>query len=123
MFALLFPLAGCINIPQMPRQPVRQDPFAGLDIEKRPPAFPQLNLALLLSENTKNSVAFGRQGGEMGGFDIAPIIESKFEIFKANFKSSVRIDRLSDAKTSQADLVALCDSFVEVGLSFSKRSG
>lgn len=116
--ALLLPLAGCIAMPQMPRQPVRQDPFAGIDIEKRLPAFPQLNLALFLSENTKNSVAFGRQGGAMGGFDIAPIVESKFELFKANFKSSVRIDRLSDAKTSQADLVALYDSFVEVKGSF-----
>jgi len=118
MTAVVLSMAGCINIPGMPMQPVRQDPFAGIDIEKQPPAFPQLSLALMLSENTRNSVAFGRQGADMGGFDIAPMVESKFEMFKTNFKSSVRIDRLADAKAAQADLVALYDSFVEVKRSF-----
>lgn len=118
LFALLLPLTGCVNIPQMAGQPARQDPFAGIDIEKRSPAFPHLNLALLLSENTRNSVAFGRQGGAMGGFDIAPIIEKKFELFKANFKSAFRIDKLADAKASSADLVALYDSFADVSGGF-----
>lgn len=78
--ALLLPLlTGCANL-IVPRAPERQDSFAGINITKAGPAYPDMNLALILSENTKNMVAYGRKSSRLAGFDLAPMIEESFSL-------------------------------------------
>lgn len=71
-----------------------------------------MNLAIILSENTKNSVAYGRKSSRLAGFDLAPMIEESFSFFKTNFKSVSRINQVSEARGTPADLVVLVDEFV-----------
>lgn len=114
--ALAVLLAGCaIAIPQTP---VRTDPLAGLDIENRPAAFPGLTLALVVSENTKNAVRFGQLGAAYAGFDIDAMVEESFRIYKDNFKGVIRVAQPSEASGVGADLVAVVDRFVSVGMTF-----
>lgn len=108
-------LAGCA----VPMAPVRQDPLAGIDFESRPPAYPGLTLALVITENTKNSVAFGRAGAAYTGFDIEGSVEQSFKLYKRNFKAVVRVEQPSEAAAAGADLVAVVDRFVKVGMGFT----
>lgn len=105
-------------MPGVPRAPALQDPLAGISIENRPPAFPNLTLALIVSENTKNSVAYGRVGAAMGGMDISPIVEEGFRAYKENFKAVVRVEQPSQAAAAGADIVAVVDRYAEAGLKF-----
>jgi hypothetical protein len=114
--ACLAALTGCA----IPQTPVRGDPLAGLDIVSRPPAFPDLTLALVVSGNTKNAVRFGQLGAAMGGgFDMDALVEESFRFYKTNFKAAVRVDNPSEAAKAGADLVAVVDRFVSAGLTFT----
>lgn len=99
---------------------MRSDPLAGLDIVSRPPAYPDLTLALVISGNTKNAVRFGQLGAAMGGgFDMDALVEESFRFYKTNFKAAVRVDNPSEAAKAGADLVAVVDRFVSAGLTFT----
>ncbi|TBR17161.1 hypothetical protein EPO15_17565 [bacterium] len=114
--ALAAVLAGCA----IPQAPVRSDPLAGLAFDKRPPAFPGLTLALIVSENTKDAVRFGQQGAAWGGgFDMDALVEESFRFYKANFKAVIRVEQPADAAQAGADLVAVVDRFVTAGRTFS----
>lgn len=103
----------------VPMAPVRQDPLAGIELETRSPAYPGLTLALIVTENTKNSVAFGRAGAAMTGFDLEGSVERSFKLYSRNFKAVVRVEQPSEAAAAGADLVAVVDRFVKVGMGFT----
>ncbi len=110
--AFPFLLAGCISVPQ---QPVPKDPFAGL-FDAAPSAYSNLTVAVFVSENTKNSVRYGMESASMlpGAAELVQsMLDQRVEKFKKNFKSAVRIEKLEDASTSGADLVAVMDFLVQ----------
>lgn len=116
-------LAGCM--PQIPQQPVPRDPFAGL-FDAAPPAYPNLTLAIFLSENTKNSVQYGKQSASLlpGGAQYAQsMLDQNFASLKRNFKSTVRIEKLEDTAKSGADLVAVMDWLVQNKTEFRTHTG
>lgn len=95
-------LGGCSN-------PQKLDPFAGLDITAEQAAFPNLTVAVIVSQNTKNTRTFGKKWGDLWGVDSEGIIIQGIDVFRKNFKSAVRIDRIEDAKSLNADMVAILD--------------
>lgn len=112
--------SGCI-----PRQPTPTDPFAGL-FDGGPPAFPDLTVAVFISENTRNSARFGLESARLlpGGSDFAQQwIEQDIDRFKRNFKSAIRIERMEDASKAGADLVAVIDLLVEAKGTFRVQRG
>jgi len=111
-------LTSCSRLIGLPAPPVRQDPYENLKLPATP-AYPDLAVALLLSENTKNSIAYGRQGGQMAGVDVNPIHEQDIEMYRRNFKTVVKIDSLPEARTVGADLIIVIDRFVKAGFSLS----
>ncbi|MFH1723038.1 MAG: caspase family protein [Elusimicrobiota bacterium] len=112
-------LAGCMPIPKAPS---RRDPFAGIDIRTAPPAYPGLTLALILSENTKAAIEYGHQGSAMAGFDVNRFIEEDIEVYKRNFKTVVKVEKMEEARAINADLIALLDTFVEAKRIFKMDS-
>nr|MBI3612094.1 caspase family protein [Nitrospirota bacterium] len=54
------------------------------------------------------------QGSAMGGYNPERLIESYFELFRKNFKTVVRIEKIDEARATNAELVAVFDLFVEV---------
>ena len=112
---------GCLP----PRQPTPQDPFAGL-FDSAPPAFPNLTIAVFVSENTKNSVRYGMEGARLApGMEavVQSMVENNVTRIKKNLKSAVRIEKLADAPKSGADLVAVMDSLVQGGRNFKIHDG
>jgi hypothetical protein len=95
--------------------PSRKDPFAGIEMNAVP-AYPDLSVAMILSENSKNSIEYGRKGGAIAGFDVNQIIEKDIEMYQRNFKSIVKVDTMQQARSLNVDLIAIIDSFGDVGL-------
>lgn len=105
-------LAGCISIP---KNPAPTDPFAGL-FDSAPPAYPNLSVAVFISENTKNSVRYGMESaGMLPGASglVQSMLDQRVERFKRNFKSAVRIEKLEEASKTGADLVVVMDFLVQ----------
>lgn len=98
-----------------PKGPGRLDPFAGIQMSKTP-AYPNLSVALLLSENTKNSIQYGQEDGRSAWVDLAQIIEQDIEMYRKNFKTVVKIDKMADARSIDADLIVVIDTFFEPGI-------
>jgi hypothetical protein len=130
LITMALSFAGCISVP---KQPVAQDPFAGL-FDAAPPAYPNLTVAVFISENTKNSVRYGMESAGMlpGASELVQsMLDTRVEKFKKNFKSAVRIEKLEDASKTGADLVAVMDFLVQTkgrfkihdGLVFMTREG
>jgi hypothetical protein len=112
---LLLLLSGaCLPVPV---QPVKQDPLAGTGLDQAP-AYPDLTIAIVNSENTKNAIAFGYQGSLYAGFDPQQIVGRLYDIFRRNFRTAVRIERVEDAAAIKPDLVAVLDVFVQSKASF-----
>lgn len=110
-------LTGCLP----PRQPTPQDPFAGL-FDAAPPAYPNLTLAVFVSENTKNSARYGMESAKLlagAGQAVQAMVDQSVELLKKNFKSAVRIEQLKDAAMSGADVVVVMDSLVQTKGKFS----
>jgi len=105
--------AGCFGAPKY-----KEDPFAGIDM-KAAPACPDLNLALILSENSKASIEYGRKGSSMAGFDMNELIEQDIAMLQHNFKRVVKVEKMADANSIGADLIAILDSKGEAGSSMS----
>lgn len=105
--------AGCFGAPKY-----KDDPFAGIDM-KAAPACPDLTLALILSENTKESIDYGRKGSSMADFDMNKLIEQDIKMLQHNFKRVVKVEKMADAETVGADLIAIMDSKGEAGGSMS----
>ena len=105
--------AGCFGAPKY-----KEDPFAGIDM-KAAPACPDLTLALILSENTKASIEYGRKGSSMADFDMNTLIEQDIAMLQHNFKNVVKVEKMADANSIGADLIAIMDSKGEAGSSFS----
>jgi hypothetical protein len=101
--------------------PSRKDPFEGIEISATP-ACPDLVAAVILSENTKNSIEYGRKGTALAGFDMNPGIEKDIEMLKNNFKKVVKVDKMADAATINADLIIVIDNFGEAGTSIRLES-
>ena len=97
---------GCVEPPQ------RLDPFASLS--KTNPAYVDLTLGLIYSDNTKNALEYANKysrshgpGAEQQVFtDIAAV-------FQQNFKAVVNIKKVDDAKAVNADLVAVLDIYAK----------
>jgi hypothetical protein len=104
---------GCIH---MPTAPVRQDPFAGIDMRKTP-AYPHLSVALILTENAKKSMEYGQWGSQQAGFDFNQAMEQEIDLYRSNFKSVVKIEKMADAQIAGTDLIVILDTFIEGGLS------
>lgn len=108
-------LTGCAVAPA----PVEyRDPLAGINVQSSSPAYPNLVLALLLSENAKNAITHGIQGGSTWAKfeDPRKIIEKDIDIYRKNFKDVIKIDKLEDVSAINANLVAVLDYVADVGL-------
>lgn len=110
--SLMGGMGGLLNVPQ---QPKRQDTYAGMGMGSAPAAFPQLTLALLFSENTKNAIDYGYKGAAWGGFDPRRPQVMEKAMYQRHFKTVVNIDKAADARGINADVIALVDNFVEAG--------
>lgn len=110
-------LSACVP----PRQPTAQDPFTGL-FDAAPAPYPDLALAVFVSENTKESVRYGLESAKLlpGAEEVVrSMVDQGVGVLKNNFKSAVRIESLKEAAASGADLVAVMDKLVQTGGKFS----
>jgi hypothetical protein len=109
----------------MPRQPVPQDPLAGL-FDTAPAAFPDLNAAVFISENTKNSLNYGMGNARMmpGLSSVAQaMLEQGIDKFKRNFKSTTRIGSMAEAAGTGADIVVVLDMLIQSTGRYTIRHG
>ncbi|MDD5629011.1 MAG: caspase family protein [Elusimicrobia bacterium] len=101
---ILLPLlSGCMSMGP------RLDPYAGTGLESLPPAFPDLRLAMVLSENTRKTLQMNRQGG--GSYDVQGWEDKMFGVYKRNFKEAFRTEDVEEARQSVADLIAIIDDY------------
>lgn len=107
-------MGGMLGIPQ---QPQRRDTYAGLDAAVAPPAFPELTLAVMQSENTKAAIEYAYKGSAWSNFDPRALQEKERAMYRRNFKAVVQVERVQDARAVNADLVGLLDNFAAVGRS------
>ncbi|MCA1826899.1 MAG: DUF2380 domain-containing protein [Myxococcales bacterium] len=84
-----------------------RDPMAAVKADN--PAYKALTVALITSENTKNSEKFVRDGGGPWGGSEANIVERFRAIFHRDFKAAVDVQKAEDARAIHADLVAVLD--------------
>lgn len=106
--AIAVALSGCAT-PTSPR-PV---PFS----EYQPPASPfkDVTLALMLSENTKQTIAYGQRTEKFAvsdgdkKFTVKAVVDDVVDMFKRDFKHVVRAESLRDGVAAGADLVAVFD--------------
>ena len=116
MAAVLFgasQLIGCALVP--PSMPARQDPFASLGVEKAAGGFPELSVALVSSENTKETVAFGHR--MLAGSATQKWLKQELELFKRNFGKVVTADSIQAAWTGGVDLVIIYDVYEQTSQS------
>ncbi|MFI5362570.1 MAG: caspase domain-containing protein [Elusimicrobiota bacterium] len=108
-FAGIGILSGCAA-----PQPVPKDPFANL-FDSAPAAYPNLKVAVILSDNTKNSFDSGQKNSWYPGVgELAQsMLDRNAEMIKKNFQSAVRVEKLSDAARTNADLVVVMDLLVQ----------
>jgi len=95
-------------------QPVAQDPFAKL-FDSAPAAYPDVRVAVIVSENTKNSFESGMKNSWYPGLRefAESLLERDAGMLKKNFKSAVRVQTLDEANKSGADLVVVMDILVQ----------
>jgi len=60
IMSAIMALTGCAV--SRPTSEEYRDPLAGINIQSASPAYPNLVLAVLISENTKSTIEDGRQG-------------------------------------------------------------
>lgn len=100
-------LAGCAATPS-----VEVDPFSNLSPSQRP--YRGLSLALVLSENTKNSIKYS-EAHNRANSAIAVNTNKVFgefgTVLERNFESVTKVDDLFQANQSGADLVGVLDVY------------
>lgn len=106
--SLAFLLVGCSNT--MTGYPAHKDIYANLAVPSAPPAFPDLNLALVLSENAKNSMKTLHRDA-FSGFDAGAMVEKMYTPLRRNFKTVAVVERPEDARKANADLVVILDDY------------
>ncbi len=109
-------MTGCAIMP-VPAE--YRDPLAGINVQSAPPAYPDLVLAVLISENTKNAIKYGIQGGSSWATfeDPKKMLEKDIDVYRKNFKAVIRIDKFEDFSAINANLVAVLDWVADVGVS------
>ncbi len=113
---LLLGSLACVSAPE------RRDPLAGAG-PVGPPAYPDVTLGLVLSENTKNALAYGREGAKHADFDPDQEFDKTLGVYRRNFESTSQHETLEAAMRSGVELVALVDDFAEVGTSVDIEYG
>ncbi|MBI5240415.1 MAG: caspase family protein [Elusimicrobia bacterium] len=101
---ILLPLlSGCMSMGP------RSDPYAGTGLESAPAAFPDLRLAMVLSENTRKTLEINRQSAS--AYDAPGWERKMFDVYKRNFKEAFRTEDVEEARQSNADLIAIIDDY------------
>ena len=117
LIVLLTLMPGCVEPPE------RQEPLAGLGLQSGPPAYPNLTVALVLSENTKNTMQYAYKSGATMAYSPEKILEGQIEVYRRNFKAAVRVEKADEGRTINADLIVVHDFFAEVGQSLRLDAG
>ena len=126
IFILLVGVAmgGCAIAPA----PVEyRDPLSIINIQSASTAYPNLVLAVLISENTKNAIESGRRRKVwITGGDLEKMLEKDIDIYRKNFKAVIRIDKFEDVSAINANLVTVLDWITDVqnpnNTQFDKRA-
>ena len=122
---LLVSLSGCGFAPKV------RDPFAGIGTMQQDAALKQLNVGLIISDNTKETLKFVQETNHqtnMLAFHAAvPDLNQKIAEYKAflknTFKTVTEIAKDGDAQAAPVDLLAVLDMrFEELGLSAFGRA-
>ena len=105
-FCIMF--SGCMG-PQ-----AKVEPLAGLDVTPAPGAYKNLNVGVILSENYKNLIEYGRKHAWMnnpisGQSDLDKVENDLVRVFRRNFKTAVKLEKMEDAQTAQVDVIAIYD--------------
>lgn len=110
--------SGCFTPPQ------RKDPFANLQNVKSSSAYRELSLALILSPNTQEAVAYLQKVQDSGnkwgmgmatvGYDTARVFGEFTVLLQRHFKNVIRTDNIEDA-AGKTDLAAVLDVYAKVG--------
>jgi uncharacterized lipoprotein YehR (DUF1307 family) len=112
VLSLMMSITGCA----VSRSEQYRDPLAGMNIQSSAPAYPHLVLAVLISENTKNTIEDGRHGRSWKtAEELEQMLEKDIDVYRKNFKAVVRIEKFEDAAASNADLVAVIDWVDAIG--------
>ncbi|MBA3071091.1 MAG: hypothetical protein FP829_02835, partial [Nitrospirae bacterium] len=92
--------------------PERVDPLAGLGVVTTP-AYKDITVGVIASENTKKSYQFGRESLQWApaSFDLEGFFDKFSDIFRRNFKAAVKLERIEDAKMVQIDMIAVLDIY------------
>jgi hypothetical protein len=99
-------VSGCVEPPQ------RLDPFASLS--KTNPAYVDLTLGLIYSDNTKNALEYANKYSRSHGpGEAQQVFTDIAAVFQQNFKAVVNIKKVEDAKAINADLVAVLDIYAK----------
>lgn len=111
--AALAAAAGLLTACAAP-QPVAQDPLQHL-FDAAPAAYPNLSVAVIISDNTKHSFESGQKNAWFPGVKefADSLLDENAEVIKKNFKSAVRVDDLSQAAKAHVDLVVVMDLLVQ----------
>ena len=107
MKAAALALAGILLSSGCGHRARRKDPYAGALAAES--AYKHLALALVLSENAKNSDDFFREGGVAWGGADSRVVDRFTQLFKRSFKTVAKVDGPEAAKDLKADLVAVLD--------------
>lgn len=99
-------MSGCVEPPQ------RLDPFASLS--KTNPAYGDLTLGVIYSDNTKNALEYANKySRSYGPGEAQQVFTDIAAVFQQNFKAVVNIKKVEDAKAVNADLVAVLDIYAK----------
>jgi hypothetical protein len=98
------------------------DPLASLNLgaSSRLPAYKNLSVALLLSENTRNTGEQLEKWNQMMVYNQAAQVNLNYifrglsEIFKSNFGSVITVRSIEEAQKSNVDLIAVLDIKMEL---------
>jgi hypothetical protein len=93
-----------------------RDPMAAVKTDN--PAYKTLTVALITSDNTKNSEKFVREGGGPWGGSDVNLVERFRSMFHRDFKAAVDVQKVEDARAIHADLIAILDIQAEIRWGF-----
>ena len=101
-------LAGCFSFENY--QGPRMDPLLNTGLESTP-AFPNLKLAVMLSENAKKTLQITYQGSMYGGYSAREYIDKMYAVYRRNFQTVIQVERAEDARQANVDLIAVIDDY------------
>lgn len=105
-------MAGCAAS----RSEEYRDPLAGINMQSAFPAYPNLVLAVLISENTKSTIEDGRHGRSWKtAEELEKMLDEDIDVYRKNFKAVIRIDKFEDVTAVNANLVAVIDWVAGIG--------